>query len=212
MFVEKSWIDKAPESYRNMLTCYESIRTLFERLDKHLEYGEKGKQFVPISKNRVFVHSTDFALYNLHPYNNWLSPWYGRFYLDRDCLVEDLSIDDHPAQRVNRLVFVWVWVGCYDPCVADAESPECWFGIAEPQPSDPTLRIYDVASMMWNFFRIETTTEGETQGWLTGRFDPNDCGSQLNGSWKMKRFPVRDVATPYGVDRYIVSPLTKEFK
>ena len=37
MFVEKSWIDKAPESYRDMLTWYESLETLFERLAKHLE-------------------------------------------------------------------------------------------------------------------------------------------------------------------------------
>ncbi|MEM9213392.1 MAG: hypothetical protein AAGD25_03510 [Cyanobacteria bacterium P01_F01_bin.150] len=212
MFVESSWIDKAPESYRNMFAYYEAIKTMFETLDKHLEYGERGKQFLPLSKNQVFAHHTDFAMYDQHPYNTWLSPWYGRFYIDKHCYVENCNIDDYLAKDVGRLAFVWVWMGCYDPCVADSKEPECWLGTSEPQPSDPTLRIYDVAKMMWSFFRVETTTEGETEGWLNGRFYPNDCGSQLNGPWKIRRFPFVDITTPYGIDRCIVAPLTKEFQ
>lgn len=211
MSEEKVGINKAAESYSNMLACYEYITTFYKTLDKHLEYGEVGRKFLPVSRNRIFVDSNDYALYSKHPYSTWLSPWYGRFYVDTNCLLEDIPIDDNPASKVSHLAFAWIWLGCEDPLVSDAKQPECWIGVAETKSSDPETRIYDIADMIYKFLRIEATIEETPDGWIKGRLHPNNVGSQVNGLWELKRFSLRNASTPYGIHHYIVSPLTQKY-
>ncbi|NET44562.1 hypothetical protein [Okeania sp. SIO2B3] len=110
-----------------------------------------------------------------------------------------------------HLAFVWTWIGYNDAHVADTENPECWIGFMKPQPTDPKTRLYDVCDMAWKFIRIETTTEEEFEGWIKGRFYPNNFGSQLNGYWEIKRFPLEQLSTMYTIQTLVVSELTEKF-
>ncbi|MEM9213391.1 MAG: hypothetical protein AAGD25_03505 [Cyanobacteria bacterium P01_F01_bin.150] len=201
----------AADTYHNMLACYEYIKKFYTTLDKHLEYGEIGKKFLPISKNRIFVDSNDYALYSKHPYSDWLSPWYGRFYVDNHHLSTNFSIDDHSVSQVTHLIFAWLWIGCKDPLVPNAEHPECWIGVVETQSSNPDARIYDVADMIYKFLRIESSISETPEGWVRGRLFPNDVGSQASGFWELKRFPLKNISTPYDIHHCIVDPLTKKY-
>lgn len=175
-----------------------------------------GSNFYLSQKKKLFANSNDYALYSKaeYPCDIWLPPWHGRFYVDTDSLGEDisnLSIDDYPTDRVRHLVFVWTWLGYNDAHVADTEYPECWIGFIKPEPTDPKTRLYDVCDMVWKFIRIETTTAEEFEGWIKGRFYPNNFGSQLDGYWEIKRFPLEKLSTMYTIQTLVVSQLTEKF-
>lgn len=219
MFIDKSVIDKSVDNYNGMLAYHQYIESLFETLDDRFEYGENEKRLLPISKKKLFANSNDYSLYSQseYPCDIWLPPWHGRFYVDMNCLekrcvsnIRLLDVDNCPVDQVEYLVFVWTWLGCNDAHVADTEGPECWIGFIDPQPTDPKTRLYDVSDMVWKFIRIETTTEQESEGWIKGRFYPNRFGSQLNGSWEIKRFPLKELSSMYEIQTLVVSPLTEK--
>lgn len=218
MFIEKSVIQKVSESYKGMLLYHQYLEGLFKTLDNRLEYGDNGKRLLPVSYKRIFANSSDYALHSHREYPGeiWLPPWHGRFYVDSACVGDPTdyhSIDDYPAKKIEYLAFVWTWIGYNDAYVKSQEQPECWIGIVKPQPADPMTRIYDVASMIWKFIRIEKdATKEEDTGWIRGRFSPNDMGSQLNGQWKIRRLPLQDILSMYGIQQLVVSPITEVFR
>lgn len=216
MFISKSTINEALEHYKGMLLYYQYLEHLFEVLDRRLEYGGNGKRLLPISYKRIFTNSNNYALYSHREYPGeiWLPPWHGRFYIDAGCLAEPTDynhIDDCPISQIKYLAFVWIWLGCNDAYIADKEQPECWLGITEPEPIDPTTRIYEVANMIWKFIRVEQTTEKQNDQWIKGKFCSNNSNSHLKGCWKVKRFLLQDLSNMYGIQQFVVSPLIEAF-
>ncbi|NER38602.1 MAG: hypothetical protein F6J93_32395 [Oscillatoria sp. SIO1A7] len=210
-------MDRAAESYKVMLAYQDWVENMFRTLDNKLALGENGKKLLPMRKNKLFVTPNDYVLYNYalyngqELYNTWLPPWVGRFYVDVDCLrKDDTPIDDYPAKQLQYIAFVWTWLGAKDEYVADTEEPECWIGVVEPKPNDPEIRVYDVAASIWASIRIEKATKKESEGWILGRFYPNNFSSELNGFWQVRRFPLKDVSSIYQTYQLIVNPLTEK--
>ena len=215
--MKKNIINRVAKSYKVMLAYHQQIGSLFKVLDNRLASEQNAIQLLPISANKLFsvcdyqyMFLDNYTLLNHQvPYDSGLPFWLGRFYANGDCLTEALPVDDHPASRVQHLAFVWTWVGCDDPNLVDTDEPECWIAIVDPQPTNPETRIYDVAEMVWKWIRVETTTEAEADGWIFGRFYPHEFGCTLNGSWQVKRFPLREISSIYQIYQLIVNPLTE---
>ena len=193
-------MDRATESYKVMLAYQDWVENMLRTLDNKLAFGENGKKLLPMCKNKLFVTPNNYVLYNSalyngrELYNTWLPPWVGRFYVDVDYLRnDDTPIYDYPAKQVQYIAFVWTWLGSKDEYVADADEPECWIAIVEPKPT-PEMRLYDVAEHIWASIRIETGAEKESDGWILGRFYPNNFSSELNGFWQVRRFPLKDIS------------------
>ncbi|NEP75554.1 MULTISPECIES: hypothetical protein [Okeania] len=218
MMISKDIMEQVTQSYKVMLAYHQQVGSLFKVLDNRFASEHNAKKFLPISLNKLFSVCDDeymfldnYTLLNRkEPYDSGLPFWLGRFYVNADYLVDDTPIDDYPAKQVQYIAFVWVWVGCDDPNVVDVDEPECWIAIIEPKPTHPETRIYDVAEMIWKWIRIETTAEEESDGWIVGRFSPNDFGSELNGFWHVKRFPLKDISSIYHIYKLIINPLTEK--
>lgn len=215
--MRKDIMEQITASYKVMLAYHQQIGSLFKVLDNRFASEQNTKKLLPISANKLFavcdyqyMFLDNYSLLNHQiPYDSGLPFWLGRFYINADCLVGDTPIDDYPAKQVQHLAFVWTWIGCDDPNLVDANEPECWIAIVDPQPTNPETRIYDVAEMVWKWIRIETTTEQEKDGWIFGRFYPHEFGCELNGSWQVKRFPLQDISSLYQIYQLIVNPLTE---
>jgi hypothetical protein len=214
----KDIMDRATESYKVMLAYQHWNEDLFKTLDNKFALGMNGKNLLPMFKNKLFVTSNEYILYNYsvynkkEVYNTWLPPWVGRFYIDVDYLLDDSSIEDYPAKQVQYISFIWTWLGFQDEYVADTDEPECLMGIVEPKHIDPEARLSDVANSIWRCIRIEKNSEKESDGWILGRFSPNNLGSDLNGFWQVKRFPLREISSIYQTYELIVNPLTEKLK
>ncbi|NER02485.1 MAG: hypothetical protein F6K17_07535 [Okeania sp. SIO3C4] len=209
-------MDRATESYNVMLAYQDWVENLFRTLDNKFALGLNGKKLSPMPKTKLFVTSTNYLLYNYaiyngqEVYNTWLPPWVGRFYIDMDYLVDDSPLEDYPAKQVQYITFVWTWLGSKDEYIADTDGPECWVGIVEPKPTDPESRVYDVAGEIWKCIRVEKDAEKESDGWIFGSFNPNSFGSELNGFWQVRRFPLRDISSIYQTYQLIVNPVTEK--
>ncbi|MBP0031097.1 hypothetical protein [Roseofilum sp. Guam] len=209
-------VEQVTQSYKILLAYHQQVGSLFKLLDKRFSSENNGKKLIPLSVDKLFAVCDDeymlldhYTLSNRQqPYDTGLPFWLGRFYVDADRLIGDRCIDDYFAQEIPYMAFVWIWVGCDDPNVADVEEPECWIAIVDPQPNNPETRLYDMAEMVWKFIRIETTTEKEEDGWICGRFYPNSLGCELNGVWKVQRFPLKDLSSLYDIYQQIINPLT----
>lgn len=216
--MSKDIMERTIDSYKVMLAYHQQVSSMFKLLDNRFASGQNAKKLLPISQNQLFsvcdyeyMLLDNYTLWNhKEPYDSGLPFWLGRFYVNADCLDDDTPIDDCPTKQVKYLAFVWTWVGCDDPNLADADEPECWIAIVEPKPTNPETRVYDVATMIWKWIRIETTAEKESDGWILGRFYPNNLGSELNGSWQVKRFPLKDVSSIYQMYKLIINPLTEK--
>ncbi|WP_287526048.1 hypothetical protein [Okeania sp. SIO2C2] len=209
-------MDRATESYKVMLAYQDWVENLFRTLDNKFALGLNGKKLSPMPKTKLVVTSTNYLLYNYaiyngqEVYNTWLPPWVGRFYIDLDYLVDDSPLEDYPAKQVQYITFVWTWLGSKDEYIADTDRPECWVGIVEPKPRDTEYRVYDVAGEIWKCIRVEKDAEKESDGWIFGRFNPNSFGSELNGFWQVRRFPLRDISSIYQTYQLIVNPVTEK--
>ena len=216
--IRKDIIEATTQSYKVLLAYHQQIGSLFKVLDNCFASQQNVKQLLPISPNQLFsvcnykyMFLDNYTLMNHKvPYDSGLPFWLGRFYINTDDLIDNLSPDDHLAKQVQHMAFVWTWVGCDDPNLADADEPECWIAIVDPKPTNPETRTFDVAEMIWKWIRIETTTENESNGWISGRFYPHDFGCELNGSWEVKRFPLKNISSIYKINQLIVHPLTKK--
>jgi hypothetical protein len=61
------------------------------------------------------------------------------------------------------------------------------------------------------YFRVERTCEGESDGWLRGKFLRNEIGCTLNGHWAMRRIPLGDLTSFYQIEQLVVRPLGEKF-
>jgi hypothetical protein len=83
--------------------------------------------------------------------------------------------------------------------------------VTEPLAENPQERVYDISDMIWKYFRIERTCEGETDGWLNGRFQQNKIGCDLKGRWFLRRVPLGDLTSFYQIEKLVIRPLGEKF-
>nr|VFK04409.1 MAG: hypothetical protein BECKH772B_GA0070898_104412 [Candidatus Kentron sp. H]VFK04610.1 MAG: hypothetical protein BECKH772A_GA0070896_104372 [Candidatus Kentron sp. H]VFK07670.1 MAG: hypothetical protein BECKH772C_GA0070978_104442 [Candidatus Kentron sp. H] len=201
------------DSYWRIAEYHRRIKDLYRFLDMQLGYEENGLRLRPMPENTLFTYLGEITLDDYPPYpcNAWLAPWYGRFYVDAGNVPEGISPEDCSGEKNPDIAFVWNWIGCNDPNVADVEESECWFCVTKPEPENPSESLGNIARMIWNDFRIELTSDQKDDDWLMGRFHREKVGCSLNGFWFLQRMPLSRLSTPYQVQNSIVRPLRKKF-
>ena len=100
-------------SYQTLVEYHRQIKEVYKFTDVRIALDEHGVSLKPILKNKLFGLSEEGMLYG-DAFSPWISPWYGRFYIDARCVPEGLAIDDCSGKNVQYLAFVWNWVGCND--------------------------------------------------------------------------------------------------
>jgi hypothetical protein len=213
MAFRKQVLSQLTSSYDNFSEHYKDVRAFFEIIKVRFSIEEYGVKLACIDGNRLFSNTNGYMLSDdsSYPFYLWQPSWLGRFYVDAARVPAGVAADDCRSQDVGPIGFIWTWMGFNDAYVNDAGQPECWFGVADPRPDNPAERMYDVASTIWKFFRVERTCEGESDGWLTGHFLKNDIGCNLNGHWHMRRVPLSELSSFYQVEKCVVRPLGEKF-
>lgn len=214
MIFREDVLTRTSKAYGNLAEYFRDIRTFFEVLSVRFALPEYGVRLRPIAGNELFSNANSYLLSDdsAYPYYLWLPSWLGRFYVDAAQVAEGQKTDDLPTSQARLIAFVWPWLGFNDAYVSDAESPECWYGVAEPQPEDASETVRTTAESLFNFFRLEETFDAETDGWLTGRFNSHrEIGCNLTGRWFMRRVPLASLTSYYEVEKNVVRPLGEKF-
>ena len=200
-------------SYRNLSEYFRDVRALFEFINVRLAIPEYGTRLRPIGGNRLHANANAYMLYDdsEYPFYLWLPSWLGRFYINPDCVPDGVAIDECLMSDAGRIAFVWPWLGLDDAYVKDAPAPECWVGVAEPQPTDPNQRVVSTADMIFKHFRIEHNSEFDGDGWVQGKFQPNRIGCNLQGQWFVRRTPLSVLNSYYEVEQNVIRPLGELF-
>ena len=203
----------ATHGYRGMAEYFSGIRALFEVVGVRFAIAEYGTRLAPVAGNELFSNANSYLLSDdsSYPYYLWLPTWLGRFYVDPGRVPPGVAIDDCRIADARLLAFVWPWLGFNDAFVADAPAPECWFGVADPAPDDGDQPVRQTAESIFNYFRIERTCEGESDGWFTGNFERNEIGCSLGGSWHLRRVPLAELTSYYEVEQSLIRPLGEKF-
>lgn len=205
------------ESYRNVAAHFADVRSFYEVVDARLASGEYGVSLRSVSGRRLFSSTDAYWLPGddldaearpepgACPHYIWLPTWLGRFYVrvplaDREQTPRDL--------RVGQLGFVWIWCGFNDAFVADTNVPECWFGTVTMK-EQPVGSLPSVAKKIWHFFRFEWTHEGDSDGWMTGRFGSNPNVADLSASWALRRASLDELVSYYQIEDVLIQPLVK---
>jgi hypothetical protein len=196
-------------SYRNLSEYFRDVRALFEFINVRLAIPEYGTRLRPIAGNRLHSNANAYMLYDEseYPFYLWLPSWLGRFYIDPDRVPEGVNIDDFPMSDARFIAWVWPWLGLDDAYVKDSPVPECWVGVAEPQPSDPSQSVVSTAEMIFKHFRIARGSEFGGDGWIEGKFEPNGIGCNLRGRWFVRRTPLSVLNSYYEVEQNVIRPI-----
>jgi hypothetical protein len=213
MLIDPETLAGVRKAYSITNSYYKELRSLFEMVDIRFRIPEYGVTLKAIPQNRLFSNASGYLLSddNPYPYYLWLPSWLGRFYLDPSLIRADVRPEDTSIKDLRHLAFVWTWLGCGDAYVVDRDQPECWIGVTSLDSETPSKTVAEVALQIWNYFRLETTCTGEQHGWLTGRFHPNAIGSDLSGTWFLRRFPLANLSTYYQVEKWVICPLGRKF-
>ncbi len=196
-----------------MTDYFSGIRALFEVLGVRFAIDEYGTRLTPVAGNELFSNANSYLLSDdsSYPYYLWLPTWLGRFYVDPDRVPPGVPVDSCRIADARLLAFVWPWLGFHDAFVADAPAPECWFGVAHPDPDDGDQTVRQTAEDIFNYFRIERTCEGESDGWFTGDFERKATGSSLGGNWCLQRVPLARLTSYYAIEQSLIRPLGEKF-
>ncbi|MFD8600091.1 hypothetical protein ACFV1L_34330 [Kitasatospora sp. NPDC059646] len=203
----------AVDGYRALEQYFTDVRAFFEVLNVRFSIPEYGVSLKPIGGQALFSNANSYLLSDdsSYPFYLWLPTWLGRFYLDPTTVPPGVPGDDCPMGRARLMAFVWPWLGFNDAYLDDADEPECWFGVAEPRPSDPEERALDTAEKIFQFFRLERTKELESDGWTTGHFRGRDIGCDLRGHWFLRRVPLSRLTTYHEIEKHVIAPLGEQF-
>ena len=196
-------------SYKTLLKYQEKIKDLYRFTDFRISLDEYGISLKPILKNKLFGLSEEGMLYS-NQFFPWISPWYGRFYVDQSYVPEGVNIDNCSGENLKYLAFIWYWVGCNDVHVAPVEQPECWIGIAKPEPENSSANICDIANGIWSNIRIRTG-KAQNDGWLKGHFVKGRVSLNLNGWYLVKRIPDNQLSDLYQIQTLIIRQLSEKF-
>ncbi|MFE7896025.1 hypothetical protein ACFU3E_00505 [Streptomyces sp. NPDC057424] len=204
---------KAPPAYDGLSEYFRDVRAFFEVLSVRFAMPEYGVSLRPIHGNELFANANSYLLSDdsSYPFYLWLPTWLGRFYLDPERVPDECPTDECPTSQARLIAFVWPWLGFNDAYVQDATRPECWFGVADPQPRDPEERVGTTAESIFKYFRVESTREDEVDGWLTGGFRGERIGCSLDGRWCLRRVPLSRLTSYYQVEQNIIRPLAEKF-
>jgi hypothetical protein len=213
MAFRKQVLGEINNSYDNFSEHYKDIRAFFEIVNVRFAIAEYGVSLKCVAGNKLFTNASGYLLSDdsSYPFYLWLPSWLGRFYIDPARIPQGVEIDHCRIEDTRFIAFIWTWLGYNDAYVNDAGQPECWFGVAEPAPDDPSLHVADVADMIWKYFRVERTTEGASEDWLQGHFLRNTIGCTLNGQWHMRRVPLTELTSFYQIEKLLVRPLGEKF-
>ncbi|MFF7244398.1 hypothetical protein ACFZBU_10940 [Embleya sp. NPDC008237] len=214
MIFRKDVLAETTAAYGHLSGYFQDIRSFFEVLNVRFALPEYGVRLRPVAGNELFSNANSYLLSDdsSYPYYLWLPSWLGRFYVDADRVPEGRPVDELGTARARLIAFVWPWLGFNDAYVQDAESPECWFGVADPRPQDLGECVRTTAQNLFNHFRLEHTLDGEAEGWLTGRFDPHpEVGCNLTGRWYLRRVPLAELTSYYEVEKNVIRPLGEKF-
>ncbi|MEI5103143.1 hypothetical protein RB200_37105 [Streptomyces sp. PmtG] len=214
MIFRKEIAAETTDAYRTLAAYFQDVRSFFEVLSVRFSLPEYGVSLRPVAGNELFSNANSYLLSDdsSYPYYLWLPSWLGRFYIDADAIADGQRADDVSTAHARHIAFVWPWLGFNDAYVKDAGEPECWFGVADPQPQDPRETVRTTAQSLFNYFRLEHTLDGEHQGWLTGHFAPNAAaGCNLTGRWHLRRVPLSALTNYYEVEKNVIQPLGEKF-
>ncbi|WP_223635692.1 hypothetical protein [Corallococcus sp. EGB] len=213
MAFRKHVLSDLGSSYSNFNEHHKDIRAFFEIIGVRFAIREYGVSLKPLAGNKLFSNASGYLLTDdsSYPFYLWMPSWLGRFYVDPLHVPPGTPVDACTARDVRHIAFIWIWLGFNDAYVNDAEGPEVWFGVAEPRPDDPSESVVVTADKMWKYFRIERTSQGESDGWLTGGFQKNSIGCDLNGRWSMRRVPLEKLSSYYQIEKHVVRPLGEKF-
>ncbi|GHG62185.1 hypothetical protein [Comamonas sp. JC664] len=206
-------LTQVSDSYSNFAEHYKDIRSFFEIVGVRFAIREYGISLKCVAGNKLFSNASGYLLSDdsSYPFYLWLPSWLGRFYVDPLHVPAGVAVDDSRTRDVKLLAFIWIWLGFNDAYVSDAAGPECWFGVAEPRPEDPDESVVCTADKIWKYFRIERTSQGESDGWLSGGFQKNSIGCDLNGRWHMRRVPLEQLSSYYAIEKSLIRPLGEKF-
>jgi hypothetical protein len=214
MIFHEQGLGRAVEGYAAMTDYFQSLRSFFEVISVRFAMPEYGSCLSPVAGNELFSNANSYLLSDdsSYPYYLWLPTWMGRFYVDPARVPDNTPIDFCPTRDARLLAFVWPWLGFNDAFVDDAAEPECWFGVTEPAPDDDDEVVRTTAASVFNFFRVERTSEGEAgDGWLHGGFRRNAAGCNLDGRWYLRRVPLSQLTSYYAVEQKLIRPLGEKF-
>jgi hypothetical protein len=212
MAFRKHVVDGVKDACSHVEEYYKDIRAFYEVVDIRFRLEEYGIQLQSIGHNQLFSNASGYKLVDDSPYPFylWLPSWIGRFYIDPRFLRPGISIDDCSSADVPHIAFIWTWLGMNDAYVANAAGPECWFGVAEPKAESPRESVWTMADMIWKHFRVETTSNGESDGWLTGELHKNRIGCSISGRWFLRRLPLSDLSSFYQIEKLVIRPLGRK--
>lgn len=214
MLFDKGLLIEQREGYRNVMNYYHSIRSFFEVVDVRLASEEYGAKLKSVSGSEIFASSAyGYHLYNeekASPFYLWTPSWLGRCYADSAILPSGIPIHQCTGKDSKFIAFVWTWLGVDDAFLRDAHEQECWFGVTEAAPDNPSDTLYNIARTVFYSFRSERTVKYESDGWISGNFYRyKEC--QLNGYWFMKRIPLSQLTSFYQVESIIIRPVVEKF-
>jgi hypothetical protein len=204
----------AVDGYHSLEKYFRDVRALFEFVSVRFSIPEYGTQLQPVSRNRLYSNANSYQLYDdgPYPFYLWLPSWLGRFYIDPGCVPDGVEIDDCQMADARLIGFIWPWLGLDDAYVENSAEPECWVGVAEPCPVDPSQSVADTADMIFKHFRIEHSIDRSgPDGWVKGRFSPNEIGCNLGGRWYVRRVPLADLGNYYMIEQNMIRPLGTRF-
>ncbi|MEU4745786.1 hypothetical protein AB0G02_35725 [Actinosynnema sp. NPDC023658] len=214
MIFREDVLSETGTAYRRLTEYYRDIRAFFEVLSVRFALPEYGVRLRPVAGNELFSNANTYLLSDdsAYPYYLWTPTWLGRSYVDAEQVGEGQAVDDLRTSRARLIAFVWPWLGFNDAYVDDAAQPECWFGVAQPEPEDEDETVRVTAQSLFNYFRLEKTFEAEAAGWLTGRFHSNPyIGCNLTGHWFLRRVPLSSLTSYYQVEKNVIRPLGEKF-
>lgn len=213
IFREEVLVDTAG-AYERLTEYYRDIRTFFEVLSVRFALPEYGVRLRPLAGNELFSNANSYLLSDdsAYPYYLWTPTWLGRFYIDADDVPDGQNTDDVLTSRTRLIAYVWPWLGFNDAYVNDAGQPECWIGVAVPEPEDGNEAVRATAQSLFNYFRLENTLEADVDGWLTGGFRSHlAIGCNLTGRWFLRRVPLATLTSYYQVEQNVIRPLCEKF-
>lgn len=214
MIFREEVLAETATAYRQLTEYYRDIRAFFEVLSVRFALPEYGVRLRPVAGNELFSNANSYRLSDdsAYPYYLWTPTWLGRFYVDADHTPTGQDVDDLLTSRARLIAYVWPWLGFNDAYVDDAEHPECWIGVAEPNPEDEQETVRVTAQSLFNYFRLENTVEDEHDGWLVGGFRSHlAIGCNLTGRWYLRRVPLATLTSYYQVEKNVIRPLGEKF-
>ena len=221
MVFTRNATDNAIDGYRSISAYFADVRSFYEVIAARLAAGEYGISLVSVQRQQLFASTDSYSLAEATsgrppgdpgacPAYIWFPTWLGAFYMDPGRFPGSGIAGDYSPGSDIVMAFVWIWIGLDDAYVADAPEPQCWFGVTKLNRNGADS-AHQAATKVWRFFRVEWTKEDDVEGWMTGRFQKNSIGCDLDGAWYLRRTGISALASYYSIEKLVVRPLAEKY-